>query len=154
MKTEHSHPPAALMSKAFGGPRTQARGPEKGVFPLDHFAECQTVTCVFGAALMSKAFGGPRTQARGPEKGVFPLDHFAECQTVARRYLACLDANEQDAASCVELSREYLQCRMQRNLMATQDLRELGLVQVQHVEVETAASAPGAQKAPEEAAGS
>ncbi|KAL6759190.1 cytochrome c oxidase assembly protein [Haematococcus lacustris] len=31
------------MSAAFGGPRSQARAPEKGVFPLDHFAECKKV---------------------------------------------------------------------------------------------------------------
>ncbi|GLC33561.1 hypothetical protein PLESTB_000088300 [Pleodorina starrii] len=76
---------------------------------------------------MSQAFGGPRSQAKGPEKGVFPLDHFAECREVARRYLACLDAHEQNASRCVELSKEYLQCRMERDLMAQQDLSQLGL---------------------------
>ena len=34
---------SAAMSSAFGGPRTVARAPEKGVFPLDHFAECKQV---------------------------------------------------------------------------------------------------------------
>lgn len=32
------------MSAAFGGPRgSGSKAPEKGVFPLDHFAECQKV---------------------------------------------------------------------------------------------------------------
>jgi hypothetical protein len=35
---------AAPRMAAFGGPRSQARPPEKGVFPLDHFAECKKVS--------------------------------------------------------------------------------------------------------------
>lgn len=32
------------MSQAFGGPKgSGAKAPEKGVFPLDHFAECKKV---------------------------------------------------------------------------------------------------------------
>lgn len=31
------------MASAFGGVRTKAKSPEKGVFPLDHFAECKEV---------------------------------------------------------------------------------------------------------------
>ncbi|KXZ54620.1 hypothetical protein GPECTOR_4g685 [Gonium pectorale] len=39
------------MSQAFGGPRTSAKGPEKGVFPLDHFAECREVARRYLACL-------------------------------------------------------------------------------------------------------
>lgn len=73
------------------------------------------------------AFGGSRgLQPRAPEKGVFPLDHFGECKQVSQDYLACLKTNAGDASKCRELSKLYLQCRMDRNLMARQDLKELG----------------------------
>ncbi|PNW77855.1 hypothetical protein CHLRE_10g454550v5 [Chlamydomonas reinhardtii] len=80
---------------------------------------------------MSAAFGGPRgSGSKAPEKGVFPLDHFAECQKAARTYLACLEEHDQDASRCIDLSKAYLECRMQRDLMAQQDLKELGLTPV------------------------
>ena len=86
------------------------------------------------------AFGGSRGyQPRAPEKGVFPLDHFGECKQVRRmccaclrplpclvstllnlglqisqQYLACLKENANDAAKCRELTKLYLQCRMDR----------------------------------------
>ncbi len=87
------------------------------------------------------AFGGSRgLQPRAPEKGVFPLDHFGECKQVcsetlhcmhmhhmqltmkltcattqvSQNYLACLKENAGDASKCRELSKLYLQCRMDR----------------------------------------
>mmetsp|Transcript_40536 Transcript_40536/g.90087 ORF Transcript_40536/g.90087 Transcript_40536/m.90087 type:complete len:91 (+) Transcript_40536:94-366(+) len=76
---------------------------------------------------MSSAFGGPRTISKPPEKGVFPLDHFGECKQIAQAYLQCLDAHEGEASPCKDLSKRYLECRMARNLMAPQELSELGL---------------------------
>ncbi|KAF8071262.1 hypothetical protein HT031_001345 [Scenedesmus sp. PABB004] len=73
------------------------------------------------------AFGGPRgAGAKPPEKGIFPLDHFGECKQVADTYLACLKKQARNAAACQELAKAYLECRMQRDLMAPQDLKELG----------------------------
>ncbi|GMH46088.1 hypothetical protein BSKO_14052 [Bryopsis sp. KO-2023] len=74
------------------------------------------------------AFGGARGfQPKPPEKGVFPLDHFGECSREMQGYLDCLKAEGQDANKCQQLSRLYLECRMQRDLMAEQDLDEVGL---------------------------
>ena len=61
-----------------------------------------------------------------PEKGVFPLDHFGECKKAMRAYLACLRKHGDDAATCREVSKKYLECRMDRELMAKQPLEELG----------------------------
>lgn len=73
-------------------------------------------------------FGGARgLQAKAPEKGVFPLDHFGECQKFKDSYLACLKEHGSIASECVELTKAYLDCRMQRGLMAPQDLKHLGL---------------------------
>ncbi len=51
------------MASAFGGVRTKAKSPEKGVFPLDHFAECKEVgtedsivsACMAGWVLPARA---------------------------------------------------------------------------------------------------
>jgi len=73
------------------------------------------------------AFGGPRgVGARPPEKGIFPLDHFGECKKIADDYLKCLKKNKSNAEACKDLSKLYLKCRMERNLMAKQDFEELG----------------------------
>jgi len=64
--------------------------------------------------------------ALAPEKGVFPLDHFAECKPLAAAYVECLRENANDAKACQGLSKSYLECRMKRDLMATQPLQELG----------------------------
>ena len=85
---------------AFGGSRGyQPRAPEKGVFPLDHFGECKQVGVMYRACL--------------------PM-HFLVSMLVAlglqisQQYLACLKENANDAAKCRELSKLYLQCRMDR----------------------------------------
>jgi cytochrome c oxidase assembly protein subunit 19 len=73
--------------------------------------------------------GGPMSGSKAPlapEKGVFPLDHFGECKRVMRAYLGCLKSRGDDAARCRDLSKKYLECRMERELMAKQPLEELG----------------------------
>lgn len=61
-----------------------------------------------------------------PERGVFPLDHFRECDASKTRYLECLARRERDATACATLSKAYLECRMARELMAREDLTQLG----------------------------
>lgn len=76
------------------------------------------------------AFGGTRgLQPIPPEKGVFPLDHFEECKHVMQQYLCCLKVNKNEAEKCRSLSKSYLECRMERNLMAKQNLSELGFTE-------------------------
>lgn len=63
-----------------------------------------------------------------PERGSFPLDHDAECKHLIASYLKCLKSNRgvnQD--ECRLLARGYLSCRMDRNLMARDEWRNLGL---------------------------
>eukprot|EP00270_Netrium_digitus_P016927 TRINITY_DN6135_c0_g2_i4.p1 TRINITY_DN6135_c0_g2~~TRINITY_DN6135_c0_g2_i4.p1 ORF type:complete len:149 (-),score=34.05 TRINITY_DN6135_c0_g2_i4:130-576(-) len=74
------------------------------------------------------AFGGARgLQPQPPERGVFPLDHFGECKHLMALYTICLKENNNKSDRCCHLIRDYLQCRMERNLMAQQDLKDLGL---------------------------
>jgi len=73
------------------------------------------------------AFGGARGyQPRPPEKGVFPLDHFGECTTAKEDYLRCLKEHGNEAELCRDVAKKYLECRMNKQLMAPQELKELG----------------------------
>jgi hypothetical protein len=76
---------------------------------------------------MADAFGGSRNNVKPPERGVFALDHEGECKADMKAYLSCLQSNKQDHYPCKEFSRKYLQCRMDRDLMAKESLDNLGL---------------------------
>ncbi|KAF5831431.1 hypothetical protein DUNSADRAFT_13139 [Dunaliella salina] len=49
---------------------------------------------------------------------------------LADKYLKCVEAKEGDTQPCIDLSKAYLQCRMDKSLMAKQDLKELGIEEV------------------------
>ncbi|KAF3764888.1 hypothetical protein M406DRAFT_244160, partial [Cryphonectria parasitica EP155] len=67
------------------------------------------------------------TKPTPPQRGSFPLDHDGECKQAMSSYLACIKkvkgVNED---SCRELAKAYLSCRMDRNLMARDDFKNLG----------------------------
>lgn len=73
------------------------------------------------------AFGGNRgLRPVPPEKGVFPLDHMHECDLEKKDYLSCLKTTGHQSEKCRMFSKKYLECRMAKNLMAKQDMPELG----------------------------
>jgi len=61
-----------------------------------------------------------------PEKGSFPLDHEAECKEFMIRYMGCLRENQSNNSVCRLQAKDYLQCRMDKNLMAKEDWTKLG----------------------------
>ena len=62
-----------------------------------------------------------------PERGSFPLDHDAECQPIMKDYLRCLKSHKGvNDNACRVLSKAYLSCRMERNLMARDEWGNLG----------------------------
>ncbi|XP_035547599.1 cytochrome c oxidase assembly protein COX19-like isoform X2 [Juglans regia] len=73
------------------------------------------------------AFGGNRgLRPVPPEKGVFPLDHMHLCDLEKKDYLNCLKSSSHLSEKCRNFSKKYLECRMEKNLMAKQDMSELG----------------------------
>ncbi|KAJ1326799.1 cytochrome c oxidase assembly protein subunit 19 [Microdochium nivale] len=62
-----------------------------------------------------------------PERGSFPLDHDGECTSVMKAYLACIKkvkgVNEDQ---CRDIAKTYLSCRMDKNLMAKDEFKNLG----------------------------
>ncbi|KAL5576497.1 hypothetical protein UlMin_018196 [Ulmus minor] len=81
------------------------------------------------------AFGGNRgLRPVPPEKGVFPLDHMHLCDLEKKEYLNCLKTSGHQSEKCRHLSKKYLQCRMEKNLMAKQDMSELGFGKESEIE--------------------
>ncbi|XP_062181468.1 uncharacterized protein LOC133885742 isoform X1 [Phragmites australis] len=81
------------------------------------------------------AFGGNRgVRPVPPEKGVFPLDHLHECDLEKKDYLACLKSTGFQSEKCRQFSKKYLECRMERNLMAKQNMSELGFRNMDEVD--------------------
>jgi len=76
---------------------------------------------------MVDAFGGSRSNARPPERGIFPLDHEGECKLFMLEFLTCLQQNKSEHTLCRDKSKKYLECRMEHDLMAKEDLSKLGL---------------------------
>ncbi|KAL1883842.1 hypothetical protein VTK73DRAFT_7630 [Phialemonium thermophilum] len=69
----------------------------------------------------------PNTKPVPPQRGSFPLDHDGECKQAMTAYLSCIKkvrgVNEDQ---CRDLAKSYLACRMERNLMAKDDFKNLG----------------------------
>lgn len=76
--------------------------------------------------------------ATRPERGSFPLDHDAECKHLISSYLRCLKQPRPSPNSgkiqagindeeCRLIAKDYLQCRMDKNLMAKDEMKNLGL---------------------------
>lgn len=71
-------------------------------------------------------FGSKSFRPRPPDKGAFPLDHFGECKSFKETYMRCLRESHFDNSRCREESKEYLECRMDRQLMAKEPFEKLG----------------------------
>ncbi|XP_054499620.2 cytochrome c oxidase assembly protein COX19 [Agelaius phoeniceus] len=63
---------------------------------------------------------------RPPDKGAFPLDHFGECSAFKERFMECLRQSGYESSACRQSAMAYLECRMDRQLMANEPLEKLG----------------------------
>ncbi|XP_066522598.1 cytochrome c oxidase assembly protein COX19 [Hoplias malabaricus] len=71
-------------------------------------------------------FGTKSFKPRPPDKGSFPLDHFGECKAFKETFMRCLRENNFDNSLCRLQSKDYLECRMARQLMTKEPLEKLG----------------------------
>ncbi|XP_031475322.1 uncharacterized protein LOC116247331 [Nymphaea colorata] len=95
------------------------------------------------------AFGGNRgLKPVPPEKGVFPLDHLHECDVEKKQYIDCLKTYKYQSEKCRHLSKKYLECRMERNLMAKQDITELGFGNETNIEASEVSQRKAEDKKP------
>ncbi|KAH3665974.1 hypothetical protein OGAPHI_004163 [Ogataea philodendri] len=74
---------------------------------------------------------GNRTQLWNPtppDRGSFPLDHYGDCKDQMQKYLKCMKlVRNENAPNCRLLAKDYLECRMQHDLMDRVPWNELGL---------------------------
>ena len=81
------------------------------------------------------SFGGPGGGQKAskpipPERGSFPLDHDGECKPIIADYLRCLRrVNGKNDQDCRMMAKEYLRCRMENNLMAPDEMKNLGFAE-------------------------
>ncbi|KAK4154024.1 putative succinyl-CoA ligase subunit alpha, mitochondrial [Chaetomidium leptoderma] len=69
----------------------------------------------------------PSTRPVPPQRGSFPLDHDGECKDVMMSYLSCIKkVKGMNEDECRMLAKSYLACRMDRNLMARDEFKNLG----------------------------
>ena len=81
-----------------------------------------------------------------PDKGSFPLDHFQECENLAEKYRLCLAQVSGIPKKCKEEAKAYLECRMDKGLMAKHTMQELGFVEESTWEYEKMSREQLAQK--------
>jgi len=70
------------------------------------------------------------TPATPPEKGSFPIDHKSACTPFYESYMICLEQNERISRFCANSAKEYLQCRIDNNLMQNENVDEIGFFDV------------------------
>ena len=78
--------------------------------------------------MSSMNFSSSKQYVRPPQRGVFQLDHDAECKPFIEKYMACLNDSNDVHHKCKELSKEYLQCRIDRQLMSKENLDDVSQV--------------------------
>lgn len=76
--------------------------------------------------MASNTFGQKTFNPVPPAKGSFPLDHEGECKKFMLRYMICLRENNNQNTECRAQSKDYLDCRMQNQLMIREDWNKLG----------------------------
>lgn len=82
--------------------------------------------------MSSMTFGQKIFTPTPPDKGSFPLDHDGICKKLMVRYMSCLRKNNNSNTICRDEAKEYLQCRMDNNLMAKEEWSKLGFTDVQN----------------------
>eukprot|EP00543_Licmophora_paradoxa_P010961 CAMPEP_0202476584 /NCGR_PEP_ID=MMETSP1360-20130828/93499_1 /ASSEMBLY_ACC=CAM_ASM_000848 /TAXON_ID=515479 /ORGANISM="Licmophora paradoxa, Strain CCMP2313" /LENGTH=110 /DNA_ID=CAMNT_0049103797 /DNA_START=86 /DNA_END=415 /DNA_ORIENTATION=+ len=83
--------------------------------------------------MSSMNFSSGKQFVRPPQRGIFPLDHDSECKKHMETYLDCLKSSRDVHHKCRDLSKDYLQCRMDNELMAKENLNEMGYGDSQQV---------------------
>lgn len=80
--------------------------------------------------MSSMNFSTSKQYVRPPQRGIFQLDHDSECKPFIEKYLACLNDSNDMHHKCKELSKDYLQCRMDRKLMSEENLDDVSAVEI------------------------
>ncbi|PKS11841.1 hypothetical protein jhhlp_001135 [Lomentospora prolificans] len=106
---------------SFGGPGnrpiTKPTPPQRGSFPLDHDGK-------YALFQVSSLPWDPHLSINLSKNS---LGGVGECRHVMTSYLSCISkVGGENKPECRDLAKAYLGCRMDRNLMAKDDFKNLG----------------------------
>ena len=76
--------------------------------------------------MASTTFSQKIFQPKPPIQGSFPLDHDGECKKEMLEYMLCIKKEKSEHTRCRELAKDYLHCRMNKDLMEKRDLETFG----------------------------
>ena len=121
---------------SFSGGKQMVRPPQRGIFPLDHDAECKPMVQV-GLPRWRKEYCNTHCPCYPWAIAIF-LSFLRSVilflliywwinsnLSILQKYLDCLKDSQDVHHKCKEFSRDYLQCRMDRQLMAKEDLNDV-----------------------------
>ncbi|KAF5929351.1 hypothetical protein HPG69_009316, partial [Diceros bicornis minor] len=103
----------------FGSKSFQPRPPDKGSFPLDHFGERREAGGRSEARIPARGSRATQwaTGVRARENDVL-FFVLGECKSFKEKFMKCLRDNNFENALCRNESKEYLECRMERQVHA------------------------------------
>ncbi|KAM4656094.1 cytochrome c oxidase assembly protein COX19 isoform 1-T4 [Amazona ochrocephala] len=116
----------------FSSKSFKPRPPDKGAFPLDHFGAVTRAwpPCGLAPGLFPSAprVGGPWRWFCCPSPAVArpSLSLPGECSAFKERFMECLRESGYESGACRQRAMAYLECRMERQLMANEPLEKLG----------------------------
>lgn len=115
----------SMSSRNFSSAKQTVKPPQRGIFPLDHESECKPhmqVGCA-SVILIDDLFSYLSLLLVNVEADF----HRLVSTIIKQKYISCLNDQKDKHYLCRELSKEYLQCRMDRQLMASEDLDKVRL---------------------------
>ena len=144
-----------MSSMNFSTAKQVVKPPQRGIFPLDHDAECRSKMEVGKSAevhrmysesfleYMAQAWDKPcnqktdsisvtflrgiHTQRFSTQPSNYPIDSYPFRSD--QEYLSCMQGAKDMHHKCRDFSRDYLQCRMENKLMSKENLDNVSLLQ-------------------------
>lgn len=118
-----------MSGMSFSSGKQHVKPPQRGIFPLDHDAECKPAMEASTGTSPRWWFVHKATLKRELVTRHCNIQrHYSQVQMISlytQKYLDCLKQERDLHYKCRELSKEYLQCRMDKQLMAQEDLNNV-----------------------------
>ncbi|KAJ3027186.1 UNVERIFIED_CONTAM: Cytochrome c oxidase assembly protein cox19 [Siphonaria sp. JEL0065] len=93
---------------------------------------------------MGNNFQRTNIKAIPPERGAFPLDIEGLCKNQFQEYMSCMNEQKRgDHKKCRDLSKAYIECRMNTNLMEKDKMENIGFHESDKTKKKVGSSAGG-----------
>ena len=109
-----------MSSMNFSSAKQSVKPPQRGIFPLDHYAECKPFMEVRTSFDFCRNSAVKDTYASSDS-----LLTLMRSFHLMQKYMSCLKEHQDKHHFCRDMSKEYLECRMDRDLMAKENLDQV-----------------------------